>query len=388
MRGSLRRGHHPSARARGATRPDLRRWVSALLLGTSAGACTPSDTPPPVTIYVTVGFEDQVHVLDGRTGEPLETLPLNPRLGEVDEPHGVAVHSGTGHWYATVSHGTPTLWKFELQTDRLVGRLTLPLQGASRIGLSPDGSLGLIPDYFRGSLGDPTAVALVSLHDLEVLWTRDLCVAPHDAAFSPDGRSAALACALSDEVVLFTLDEPSRWRSVQLDEGSRPMNLAWAHDGSRLFSTLMGADEVVAIDPAEGRGGRTHRHRRFACTDRPAARGAVAGRSQQNRGVRVSDRRQHRRPHTPDPHLGLSPPRRGLATRRAGRLRDMGGGHARTRRRRGPRPSGQSDLGTRTRRLRPRGRRRRYSPAGSPSGTASAAKSKAAELMQYLRPVG
>ncbi|NNM33464.1 MAG: YncE family protein [Gemmatimonadetes bacterium] len=228
----------------------LPRLLAFALLGVHAGGCTESQQGVRgAKLYVTVGFEDRVHVLDARDGTVTDILSLNPRPGEVDEPHGVAVHPSTGHWYATLSHGTPTLWKFEGATDRLTGRLRLPLQGASRIGLSPDGSLALVPDYYRGSAGEPTSVALVDLRDLTVLGTHRLCVAPHDAAFAPDGRGAALACSLSDEIVLFPPDEPGAARSVRLDRGSRPMNLAWSQDGSRLFATLMGAGAVVVIDP-------------------------------------------------------------------------------------------------------------------------------------------
>lgn len=232
------------------SRRALPHLLAVALLCFHAGSCAESQQGAAgAKLYVTVGFEDQVHVLDARDGAVTGILSLNPRPGEVDEPHGVAVHPSTGHWYATVSHGTPTLWKFEGATDRLTGRLRLPLRGASRIGLSPDGSVALIPDYYRGSAGEATSVVLVGLRDLTVLGTHDLCVAPHDAAFTPDGRTAALACSLSDEIVLFRPDEPGAARSVHLDGGSRPMNLAWSPDGSRLFATLMGAGAVAVIDP-------------------------------------------------------------------------------------------------------------------------------------------
>lgn len=245
----------PSGPPRPRERWGTFRWLpAALLLCVQAWGCTVT----PVEgaggrLYVTVGFEDRVLVLDAASGDLLRSLSLDPRPGEVDEPHGVAVHPSSGHWYTTVSHGTPTLWKFELATDRLVGRLRLPLKGASRVGLSPDGTLALIPDYFRASAGDPTSVAVVSLRDLAVVGLHDLCVAPHDAVFSPDGSLAALACALSDEVVLFRPDEPGAAKSVRFGEGSRPMNLAWTPDGSRLFATLMGADGVVGVDPRQAK---------------------------------------------------------------------------------------------------------------------------------------
>ncbi len=245
----------PVAGLTGSWRPPIRGTVAlwVAVLSPLAACGFPSD-PDPWTekLYVTSGFDDRVYVVNGTTGIVLDTLRLDPRLGEVDEPHGVAVHLGTGYWYATVSHGTPTLWKFELATDRLVGRVALPQTGASRIGLRPDGRTALIPDYFRGAGGRPTSVAIVSLDELEVRGTVELCEAPHDAAYAPDGRRAALTCSLSDEVVLFDPEDSTAAQRTPLEPGARPMNLAWSHDGSRVFASLMGKDQVVQIDGASG----------------------------------------------------------------------------------------------------------------------------------------
>ncbi|MDH3225304.1 MAG: hypothetical protein OEO23_16405, partial [Gemmatimonadota bacterium] len=37
-----------------------------------------------------------------------------------------------------------------------------------------------------------------------------------------------------------------------LEAGARPLNLAWDHEGSRVFASLMGTDQVVQIDGASG----------------------------------------------------------------------------------------------------------------------------------------
>ncbi|NIU77918.1 MAG: hypothetical protein GWN71_31500, partial [Gammaproteobacteria bacterium] len=72
-------------------------------------------------VYLGSGMTDRVFVLDSRDGAVLDTLTLDPRRGETDEPHGLAVAPDGRHWYATLSHGEPTLWKFESDGDRLVG---------------------------------------------------------------------------------------------------------------------------------------------------------------------------------------------------------------------------------------------------------------------------
>ena len=77
-------------------------------------------------LYVASGLTDLVLVLDAETGAELDSIPVERRRDEVDEPHGLASSPDGRHWYATVSHGEPTLWKFESGSDRLVGRVTLP----------------------------------------------------------------------------------------------------------------------------------------------------------------------------------------------------------------------------------------------------------------------
>ena len=208
----------------------------------------------PGAVYVTSGFEDRIYVLDAGTGAVRDTVPVDPRPGEIDEPHGVATHPASGYWYATVSHGEPTLWKFDRDSDRLVGRVTLPQPGAARIEVSPDGSRGVVPDYFRAAEGRPTRITLLSLDRLEIEATATPCEAPHHGAFSPDGSSVAIACAASDELVIVdgeTLDE--RVRTTLGSPGSRPMNVAWSPDGEGVFVTLMGESRVVRVDAADGR---------------------------------------------------------------------------------------------------------------------------------------
>lgn len=206
------------------------------------------------TVYVTSGFEDRIYVLDAADGSIRDTVDIDRRLGEIDEPHGVVVAPDGEHWYATLSHGDPTLWKFELGSNRLVGRLTLPQPGASRIGVDPAGRIGLVPDYFRSGNGDPTRVSLVDLDRLEILATSTPCTAPHDAVFAPGGGRVAVTCAGSDEVVLLdatTMDVRARFPAG--GTGARPMNLVWSADGRSLFVTLMGENRVVRISADSGR---------------------------------------------------------------------------------------------------------------------------------------
>lgn len=236
--------------------------VAGLTLAATVGCDDPGSRPQ---LLVTSGFTDEVLALDPETGAIAERIAVDPRPGERDEPHGVTVSPDGRHWYVTVSHGEPSLWKYESEGNRRVGRVGLPLRGAGRMGISPDGATGVVPDYWLGGTGAVSRVAVVRLADLVVTDTLTVCPAPHHAAYSPDGAIVAVTCPLSDEVVLFDAPDFGEVARVRLAAGpggtwvdepgnprARPMNLAWHPDGSRLFVTLMRSDEVVVVDRGGG----------------------------------------------------------------------------------------------------------------------------------------
>lgn len=222
------------------------------MLLAASGCADASSADGPGVLRVTSGFTDEVMVLDAGTGELLRTHSLDIRRGETDEPHGIAVAPDGQFWYATLSHGSPTLWKYDASDDRLVGRLELPTNGASRIGIDPTGRTAWIPDYWRSGQGADGRVARVDLVDLTLEMSPEVCPAPHDAQVSPDGGLVAVTCALSGEVVLLDADSGETLARTDLNTpdggGSRPMNAVWTPDGERVFVSLMGSASVAALD--------------------------------------------------------------------------------------------------------------------------------------------
>ncbi len=230
----------------------MTRWVPVVVAFSLLTGC--GDGGGAGRLYLGSGMTDQVFVLDPGSGALLDTLTLDARPGEIDEPHGLAVSPDGQHWYATLSHGEPTLWKFESEGDRLVGRLPLEIPGAARVGITPDGTRAFVPDYWRTGQGAPSRIAVIDLHDLDLVATPELCPAPHDAVVAPDGGQVAVTCSLSDEVMVLdaqSLDVTHRF-FTRADPGpagapsDKPMNVAWSSDGQRLFVTLMNADAVGA----------------------------------------------------------------------------------------------------------------------------------------------
>jgi DNA-binding beta-propeller fold protein YncE len=233
-----------------------RAVLAGLPLLLAVGSC---DAPPHDRgrLLVTSGFTDQVFVLDAATGAVLDSLSLDRRPGERDEPHGVAVAPDGRLWYATLSHGEATLWKYEAAGNRLVGRLTLPTAGASRVRLSPDGTLAAVPDYWRSGPGGHGRVAVVRTEDLTVVGAPAVCEAPHDAVFSPSGDRIAVTCSRGREVVVLEvqgLTVSGRYAVTDVAlPPPRPMNAAWSPDGQTLWVSLMGRGSVVELELDTGR---------------------------------------------------------------------------------------------------------------------------------------
>lgn len=229
------------------------------------------------TLLVTSGFTDEVLVLSAADGRILQRIPLDRRRAETDEPHGIAVAPDGRHWYVTLMHGDPTLWKFELPGNRLVGRLALGTAGAARIGLTPDGSRAFIPDYHRSGQGAPSRIAVVELEDLVAVASPLVCAAPHDAQVSADGSLVAIVCSLSDEVVILdarTLEVRSRF-FVDETAGApgeprfKPMNVLWDPESRGVLVVLHMSDEVrlYGVDGGEvARAGVGHGPAQIAVT--------------------------------------------------------------------------------------------------------------------------
>ena len=232
-----------------------RRVAAAALAVAALTSC--SDTASG-RLLVTSGFTDQIFVLHAGSGRVLDSLNLDRRPGERDEPHGIEVSRDGRYFYATLAHGEPSLWKYEVDGLRLVGRVTLPTNGASRVRLSPDGRVAAVPDYWLSGGGEVSRVVFVRTHDLEILATPEVCAAPHDAAFSEDGRWIAVPCTLSDEVVLLDgsdFTERERYSVADLGEPgrtqARPLNAAWTSP-SEFVVTLQGTGGLAMLDVAAG----------------------------------------------------------------------------------------------------------------------------------------
>jgi len=220
-----------------------------------AAGCGPSDRVGAGRVYAASGLTDQILRFDATVGTALEPISVDRRPGEMDQPHGIAVSPRRDYWYVTLAHGDPTLWKYELGSDRLVGRVSLGMEGASRIGITPDGRRAFVPDYGRSNPARAGRVAVVDLQDLRVLSRPAICPGPHDASVNPAGDRVAITCSLSDEIVILDTREAGVVSRFHVDPKAglpgrprfRPLDVVWSPRGDRLFATLAAAGEVRAF---------------------------------------------------------------------------------------------------------------------------------------------
>ena len=80
----------------------------ALIAGSVWGCAQTEHAPLDGRLYVTSGFTDEIWILDAASGREIGVRDVDRRRGETDEPHGVAVAPDGHHWYATLSHGSPS----------------------------------------------------------------------------------------------------------------------------------------------------------------------------------------------------------------------------------------------------------------------------------------
>ena len=230
------------------TRRGSVRWSTAgwTVLASAVGACGTEPGARGERVLVGSGFTDRVHVLDAASGAPLDTVALDPRREERDEPHGLAVSPDGRHWYVTLAHGEATLWKLDATSHRSVGAVRLGTTGAARIGITPDGRRAFVPDYWRPGTGEPGQVAVVDLESMTVVRAPRPCAAPHDAAVQASGQLVAVTCSEGDQIVLLdavTGSERGRF-TVGPAPGPagrpryKPLNAVWLPGDSALAVTL------------------------------------------------------------------------------------------------------------------------------------------------------
>lgn len=240
----------------------LIRTLQALLLpGLMAlAACDAPELPPGDALLVSSIYDDRVRVLDPATGDVLAELEVGTREAGRDEPAGMAVAGDASAWYLVLGESPPALAEFPGRAGEPARTISLPdFRSASRVGLSPDGRWAVVTEYFLGEAVQPGHVAFVDLES-ERVGLMAPCPTPYGVAFDDSGAQVALSCPTGDEVVVldggtfevrhrFVVTTPNVIPGNPGNPVSRPMGIAWAPAGDRIFVSLYDEQKLGIYTP-------------------------------------------------------------------------------------------------------------------------------------------
>lgn len=294
-------------------------------------------------LYVTNQDEATVSVVDLASHRVVETIDLQKMgFGANAKPHHAQVEPDGGHWYLTMI-GEGKVLKLD-RANRVVGTVEtevpglmtlvpgtdLLVVGRSMSAVNPPPRLVVIRrsdftvvdevDVFfqrpHALIAHPSGshvyVASLGVNQLASVGVAELNVElvdvpgpPHSftqASVSPDGRWLALTAELTDQVMIFDLEDPAHpalARSLAMPDG--PFEPIFTPDGRFLYVTALTANQVAVVDAKTWTSVDTLVHEGFA---QPHGVGV----SPDGQYVYVSNRHQHGGAHD---HEGMRPTGKG-----------------------------------------------------------------------------
>ncbi|MGD2067660.1 MAG: hypothetical protein PVI57_03170 [Gemmatimonadota bacterium] len=239
----------------------IRTLQAFVLTGlTALGGCDAPELPPDDALLVSSIYDDHVRVLDPATGDLLEELEVGSGESAREEPAGMAVAGDASAWYLVLGHRPPGLAEFSGRSGEPKRTISLPdFRNASRVGLSPDGHWAVVTEYYLGEAVQRGHVAFVDLES-ERVGLMAPCQTPYGVAFDAQGTQVALSCPTGDEVVVldggtfevrnrFIVTSPDVISGNPGNPVSRPMGLAWAPGGDRIFVALYDEQKLGIYTP-------------------------------------------------------------------------------------------------------------------------------------------
>jgi len=211
----------------------------------------PRETAPPPQALVTDKTQNELLVVDLRTGRVVRRVALPP------DPEDIAARAAGGDVVVVRAAGKVTvLDRDSLRPIRILAGLHSPHIPA----ISPDGRYAYVTDYARGT------VTAIDLANMRVTSTIEVGAGAHHMSFSPDQSRVWVALGESARTIV-TLDtsDVAHPRVTGLDPGFAVHDLSFSPDGQRVWVTA--ATESDAS-----------RTRRAAGLVRPARETAAGGR--------------------------------------------------------------------------------------------------------------
>ncbi|MDE2197584.1 MAG: PQQ-binding-like beta-propeller repeat protein [Rhodospirillales bacterium] len=131
----------------------------------------------------------------------------------------------------------------DLDPSTFVVRRRMTISDPYQLGFSPDARYLVVNGLARAQ------VDIYDGHDYHLVKRFDIASMPSHMAFTPDSATVFISLQGTDSLVAIDLRSMKiRWKA---HIGSAPAGVLW-HDGSVLVA-LMGGNDVVVVDPANGR---------------------------------------------------------------------------------------------------------------------------------------
>ncbi len=184
----------------------IRAGLVAVMAMVGAADMSPRHAGPDRDYLVLVASEatDQITLVRfGPAGARIErvmTVGANPV--EPDGPHGLAVSPDGRYMYVSTAHGFPFgyLWKLEIETGRILGRVELDLFPAS-MQVSPDGHYVYVANFNLHGEMVPSSMSIVAAAEMLEVARPVTCVMPHGSRFNASGTKHYSTCMMDEALV-------------------------------------------------------------------------------------------------------------------------------------------------------------------------------------------
>jgi YVTN family beta-propeller protein len=206
--------------------------VSSLAVSLTASTAGAADSNGP-KVYIGLFGDNSVGVLDTATDQMLTTIPVPAG------PHGMVI-TPDNRWVYVSSDGASTVSRIDTLTDTVTDSIEVG-QTPHGLAITPDGSQVLVAGFGTNMV---TAIDTSTNH---VAWQVPVA-SPHNIAISPDGALAYVGSqAAAPMLDILNLSEHRMVGGVALPNVPRALN--FSPDGTQLWFTEAGVDEVQVLDP-------------------------------------------------------------------------------------------------------------------------------------------
>ena len=172
-------------------------------------------------VYVTAESEDEVALVkfDGKEASTVKRIPVGVWPAEIEGPHGITVDPNGKFWYMSMAHGNPfgSLYKFETESDKLVGKIELGLFPASMQISKATGLLYVVNFNLHGDM-IPSTISVVDPETMTELKQVTVGIMPHGSRISPDGMRQYSVGMMSGELFEINAATLQVSRVLELDK--------------------------------------------------------------------------------------------------------------------------------------------------------------------------